>query len=89
MAFVALLRVAVLPGDRPIGFMAIYVASLVFSLPIFVFRSPYAAVGGMTIAHGFQYLVLIGLIGAGGASVTARAVKLAVLVNVALWVAHS
>ena len=71
-------------GARPIGFTAIYVLSLVFSLPVFVFRSPYAAVGGMTIAHGFQYLVLIGLVAAGSTSGTGRAVKLAVLGNVAL-----
>jgi hypothetical protein len=71
-------------GERPIGFTAIYVLSLVFSLPVFVFRSPYAAVGGMTIAHGFQYLVLIGLVAAGSASGTGKAVKLAVLGNVAL-----
>jgi hypothetical protein len=70
--------------ERPIGFTAVYVLSLVFSLPVFVFRSPYAAVGGMTIAHGFQYLVLIGLLAAGSASGTGRAVKLAVLGNVAL-----
>ncbi len=71
-------------AERPIGFMAIYVLSLVFSLPVFVFRSPYAAVGGMTIAHGFQYLILIGLVAAASPSGTGRAVKLAVLANVAL-----
>jgi hypothetical protein len=32
--------------------------SLVLSLPVFVFSSPYAAVAGLTIAHGLQYLLL-------------------------------
>ena len=31
----------------------------------FVFGSPYAAVAGMTMAHGLQYLLLIGLVAAG------------------------
>jgi len=54
------------PGPaRPASFSALYVASLLFWAPMFVFRSPYAAVGGMTVAHGFQYLVLAGLVMAG------------------------
>jgi len=32
-----------------------YLMALLFSLPIFVFGRPDAAVGGMTIGHGFQY----------------------------------
>ena len=52
-------------ADRPAGFCAMYLMALLFSLPIFAFRSPYAAVGGMTIAHGFQYLLLVGLVAAG------------------------
>jgi hypothetical protein len=71
-------------SERPLGFSTIYVLSLVFSLPIFIFRSPYAAVGGMTIAHGFQYLLLIGLVAAGSARGPGRVIKLAVLGNVAL-----
>ena len=53
-------------GQRPAGFCAVYLISLVFSLPVFVFRSPYAAVAGLTVAHGFQYLLLMGLLAAGG-----------------------
>jgi hypothetical protein len=45
--------------DRPPGFCVVYMTSLCFALPVFAFRSPYAAVGGMTIAHGFQYLLLV------------------------------
>ena len=45
----------------------VYLISLGFFLPVFVLRSPYAAVGGMTIAHGLQYLLLLGLVAAGTA----------------------
>ena len=40
--------------------------SLLFGLPVFVFASPYAAVAGLTIAHGLQYLLLMGMLAAGG-----------------------
>jgi hypothetical protein len=70
---------------RPPGFCAIYLLSLLFSLPIFVFPSPYAAIGGMTIAHGFQYLLLVGLVAAaGGRRGTARTLRVTVFCNVAL-----
>ncbi len=68
---------------RPIGFVAVYAMALLFSLPIFVFGSPYAAVGGMTIAHGLQYLFLVGLIAGGGRGMP-RARRMALLGNVAL-----
>jgi hypothetical protein len=51
--------------DRAAGFGVVYLVALLFPLPIFAFSSPYAAVGGMTIAHGLQYLVLVGLVAAG------------------------
>jgi hypothetical protein len=70
-------------SDRPAGFSVVYAGALVFSLPIFVFSSPYAAVGGMTVAHGLQYLVLVGLIAAGGRRTT-RGLRIVVLANVAL-----
>ena len=44
------------PPARPIGLRGGLRHGTLFSLPIFVFASPYAAVGGMTIAHGLQYL---------------------------------
>jgi hypothetical protein len=65
------------------AFCAAYLTSLVFSLPIFVFSSPYAAVAGLTIAHGLQYLLLMGMVAAGGERGT-RLVSLALLVNIAL-----
>ena len=71
-------------ADRPAGFCAMYLMALLFSLPIFAFRSPYAAVGGMTMAHGFQYLLLVGLVAAGNRRGTSRWLRLAVFANVAL-----
>ena len=77
------------PADqRPPGFCAAYLSALAFSLPVFVFGSPYAAVAGMTIAHGLQYVLLVGLVAAGqpgprrGRAGTLT--SLAVLGNVAL-----
>jgi hypothetical protein len=70
------------PVQRPRGFCVMYLMGLFFSVPVFLFASPYAAVGGMTIAHGMQYLLLLSLIGAGVEA--GRVLRLAVLCNVAL-----
>ena len=72
------------PAQRPRGFCVMYLMGLFFSVPVFVFASPYAAVGGMTIAHGMQYLLLVSLVAAGGPGGAGRALRLAVLCNVAL-----
>jgi hypothetical protein len=40
--------------DRTLRFVLLFLVMLLFPLPIFVFASPYAAVGGLTIAHGQQ-----------------------------------
>lgn len=76
------------PGaERPAGFIAVYLTSLLFGLPAFVFASPYAAVGGMTLAHGLQYLLLISLIAGGREKRSGhptRPVRLALLLNIAL-----
>jgi hypothetical protein len=81
-------------SERPIGLGITYATSLLFCLPVFVFASPYAAVGGMTIAHGLQYLLLVGLV-AGSAAPPGRLVRLAMLANIALiggaalsWASH-
>jgi hypothetical protein len=68
-------------AQRPSGFTVMYLMALLFSVPVFVFGSPYAAAGGMTVAHGMQYLLLVGLVAAGSG---ARPVRLATLCNVAL-----
>jgi hypothetical protein len=70
--------------DRPTALTTIYLVSLLFSLPIFVFASPYAAVGGMTIAHGFQYLLLMGLVAGGASPRSARRVRISLLCTVAV-----
>jgi len=73
---------------RPAGFCATYLISLFFVLPVFVFASPYAAVGGMTVAHGLQYLVLVSLVAGGGSASPgarpSRLVRLALLANISL-----
>jgi hypothetical protein len=71
-------------AQRPAGFCAVYLMSLAFSLPVFVFSSPYAAVASLTIAHGLQYLLLMGLLAAGGPRRAQRMAELAALCNIAL-----
>jgi hypothetical protein len=71
-------------SQRPASFCAVYLTSLAFGLPVFVFSSPYASVAGMTIAHGLQYLLLMSLVAAGGGRGRARILPLAALANVAL-----
>jgi hypothetical protein len=68
-------------AGRPSGFCVMYLMAVWFSLPVFVFTSPYAAAGGMTIAHGTQYLLLVGLIAAGSRR---RGLSMAALCNVVL-----
>jgi hypothetical protein len=67
------------PTERPAALWALYLLALGFSLPIFLFHSPYAAVGGMTVAHGLQYLLLVGLIAAGPVRQPGRGLRIAVL----------
>jgi hypothetical protein len=69
---------------RPCAFSALYALSLSFWAPMFVFRSPFAAVGGMTIAHGFQYLLVVGLVLAGQRSTSTRLVRVGLGLSVAL-----
>jgi len=71
-------------GAGAFRFRVVYVVSLGFFAPVFAFGSPYAAAGGMTIAHGLQYLLLLGLVAAGNRRSPGRAARLAVLCNIAL-----
>src|SRR5579859_519868 len=77
-------------ANRTAGFCVTYLVSLLFVLPVFCFASPYAAVGGMTVAHGLQYLVLVSLVAgseptiAAGQRPRSRLVRLALLANIAL-----
>ncbi|WP_127356567.1 hypothetical protein [Actinacidiphila soli] len=77
--------VLLLRRRRPGGaFVAVYVMSLLFFLPVFVFASPYAAVAGLTAAHGYQYLLIMALVAGGGRPGLARLVSLALLLNIGL-----
>ncbi|MDQ1403631.1 MAG: hypothetical protein QOG03_1947 [Actinomycetota bacterium] len=71
-------------ADRPAAFTAVYAVSLLFFAPVFIFSSPYAAVGGITVAHGLQYLLLVALIAGSDDDRSGRVVGLVVLANVAL-----
>jgi hypothetical protein len=70
--------------ERAFSFCVIYLSSLCFWIPVFVFGSPYAAVGGMTIAHGLQYLLLVGMVAAAEGQRPGRAPRLAAFCNIAL-----
>ncbi len=50
---------------------------------MFAFSSPYAAIGGLTVAHGLQYLLLVGLVAAGPAR-PGLILRLLALANIAL-----
>jgi hypothetical protein len=73
------------PDLRPATYTLVYLTGLAFFAPVFVFDSPYAAVAGLTLAHGYQYLLIMGLVA--GASVSGRSsvISLAVLFNVAIF----
>lgn len=68
--------------ERPSSYVVVYLVSLFFFVPVFVFDSPFAAVAGITIAHGLQYLLLVGLLAA--APPARPAVSLLILANLAL-----
>jgi hypothetical protein len=71
-------------AQRPSGYVAVYLLALGFPTPIFVFSSPYAAVGGMTLAHGLQYLLLVAMVATGPRDRRASATRLTVLATAAL-----
>ena len=73
------------PRERGPAVAGVYLSSLLFFLPVFLFHSPYAAVAGLTVAHGYQYLLIVGLVAGGGSGPRAvRLVALAVLLNIGL-----
>jgi hypothetical protein len=69
---------------RPGAYATVYLISLLFFVPVFVFSSPYAVVAGLTVAHGYQYLLIVGLVAGGQRPGRAALLGLGVLVNVAL-----
>ncbi len=70
--------------SRDTVFTVVYAVSLLFFLPVWLFASPYAAVAGLTIAHGLQYLVLMGLIASARTGDRPVGISVLILVNVAL-----
>jgi hypothetical protein len=76
--------VALRGRPRPVAYVVVYLISLLFFAPVFLFASPYAAVAGLTIAHGYQYLLIVGLIAGAPRPGPGPVLSLAVLVNLAL-----
>jgi len=70
--------------DRPRELWVAYLTALLFFAPVFLLHSPYAAVGGMTVAHGLQYLLLLGLLAGHGSDRRARSLGVVALMNVAV-----
>jgi hypothetical protein len=66
------------------GYVTVYLSALLFFLPVFVFTNPYAAVGGLVVAHGGQYLVIVGLIASARRQDRVRVISLGLLLNIAL-----
>jgi hypothetical protein len=72
-------------GENRPAYCVVSLSSLLFFAPVFLFHSPYAAVAGMTIAHGLQYLVLVGLVASGEPRRSAgRPFGVAAFLNIAL-----
>jgi hypothetical protein len=71
-------------SDRSPAFVGLTAMALLFPIPLFVFSSPFAALGGITIAHGLQYLVFVGTIAAGHAGPGRRVNSVAAMLVVAL-----
>jgi hypothetical protein len=71
-------------SERPTSFLVVYGISLAFFAPVFCFDSPYAAVAGLTIAHGLQYLLLMSLIAGTPSDVAPARVGVLLLMNLAV-----
>lgn len=69
---------------RDAVFLTVYAVSLLFFIPVWLFASPYAAVAGLTIAHGLQYLVLMSLLAGARNAERPVGVSVLILVNLAL-----
>ncbi len=68
----------------PAGFVVVYLISLGFFAPVFLFSSAYAAVAGITVAHGLQYLLLVGLLAAAPKDPMKPLAGVLIFVNLAL-----
>jgi hypothetical protein len=84
-ALFGIANLAVRPATaRPPAFVVLFLSGLLFFLPVFVFASPYAAVAGLTIAHGLQYLLLVTLLAASPGPRQSPGISVLVLMNIAL-----
>lgn len=72
-------------------FLAVYAMAVAFFLPVFLFASPFQALTGLILAHGYQYLVIVGLVAGARAPLAGLAMLLnaALIVGVALHIAAS
>jgi hypothetical protein len=69
---------------RPVTFTVLFLAGLLFFVPVLICSSPFAAVAGLTIAHGLQYLLLVGLLAGASDQRQSAWVSLSVLLAVSL-----
>lgn len=70
--------------DRPAANILTFGTALLFFAPVFLFTSPYAAVAGMTIAHGMQYLLLVGMLAAQPVKRNRRWLSVLIFIDVAV-----
>jgi hypothetical protein len=68
----------------PPGVLAAGAVATCFSAPIFCSSSTFGAVAGMTIAHGLQYLGLLGMVAAGPLTAGRRRLAVGLLVALAV-----
>jgi len=73
-------------ADRPREFVAMMLVALAFFAPVVVFDRPFAAVAGVTIAHGLQYLLLVGMLAAAPTPRVRPAVGVLIFAHLALVV---
>ncbi len=69
--------------ERPVRVTAIVVTMLLFPAPMFLVHSPFGAIGGMTMAHGVQYMMLLALAASSASARRGRRGPIASLVVVA------
>lgn len=73
------------PGQprRPLAFTVMYLMSLLFFAPVFLFSSPFAAAFSFAIAHGYQYLLLVAMLAGSSRLGRSRVLNLAALLLIA------
>ncbi|HEX3868543.1 MAG TPA: hypothetical protein VHV78_17390 [Gemmatimonadaceae bacterium] len=69
---------------REPAFVVIYTSSLLFFVPVFLFRSPFAAASSFAIAHGYQYLLIMTLVAGADHAARQRLRALGALVVIAV-----